>query len=461
MSRPNQDDSASGLAELERNLVCSCSCDASGALLLQDLARDDFADYLAADIYDAVLWLVANHQEPNVIIVRKRLLDACGQGTASRYFTHWQACKADTQPHRWMASWAAEVRDAATRRRIVSACQTAIEWAKSPKKPISELLEEIPKLLATALTSSNERPAVIEKEAAITAANDIADEAHRREHGEPVPIVRTSLRRLEENLDGLRPGEYIVLAGPTAGGKSALAQRLAREAASQKVGAVYYWSGEMRRSELIKRAAAMCLRKDHRALTAADLYRFSEEFNQQVWYDDQPTTWDRLLQKVRKFAIRHPLRMLVVDTISLLCKNKYDEVSDVSKGLKQAALEHNIMILALAQYNRDARNRQTKEPELSDLRDSGQIEKDADKIVMLHRPGDWDKRIDLSRIDAHVKKNRNGPCGVAQLAYTGPMFTFDNHSTEPAKRIFIPSRQQPTAKQLSLMPAIDPEEIPI
>ena len=139
---------------------------------------------------------------------------------------------------------------------------------------------------------------------------------------------------------------------------------------------------------------------------------------------------------VRRLKLRHGIRLVVIDYLQLIePENRRDprqeQVAQISRRLKFLARELQIPVIALAQLNRSSEDRQDHRPRLSDLRESGSIEQDADTVLMLHRPGKNEPGVGDNVIEIIVQKQRNGPTGEITLAYLKQFMRYENHGIDP------------------------------
>jgi replicative DNA helicase len=260
----------------------------------------------------------------------------------------------------------------------------------------------------------------------------VADELDRLEQAaadrREVPGLPTGLRELDHLLGGLQDGRLYVLAARPAMGKSLLALQLARHAASRERARVMFASLEMSESETAQRHLAAESGVDPQRLHLGRL-------DPEDWpallkgaaataglpfhvLDDGDLSLSTLRSHARQIAVRHdPPRLIVVDYMQLMraerpSGNRVEDVSEFSRGLKRLAREMQCPVIAVAQLSRAVEQRPDKRPLLSDLRESGQIEADADCVMMLYREDYYDRDCDRpGEIDIIVRKNRQGRLG--------------------------------------------------
>jgi archaellum biogenesis ATPase FlaH len=241
-------------------------------------------------------------------------------------------------------------------------------------------------------------------------------------------VVRTPIHDLTERLaGGFRPGQLVVLAGRPGMGKSALALDLALEAGRD--GRVAFFSLEMTAADFGERIAKQNLRSDEEAWRRAATARVSASQLHLV----SEGAWT--VEKIRDYALNmrdtDGLRMLVVDHLGLLTpssatrgRTREQEVAHFSRSLKALAKELEVPILALSQLNRGSENREDRGPRLSDLRDSGAIEQDADVVMGLFRPSYYDHALEGEPDEIRLLKVRQGRAGTCPARFDGPSMSW-------------------------------------
>ena len=247
--------------------------------------------------------------------------------------------------------------------------------------------------------------------------------------------VPTGFVDLDGLTNGLHPGQLIVIAGRPGLGKSTLGLDIAR-AASVKTGlpsAIF--SLEMSKTEITMRllsAEARVPLHHMRSGTMTDddwnrlARRMGEVAEAPLYIDDSPNlTMMEIRAKARRLRQRNDLRLIVIDYLQLMSGNKkaesrQQEVSELSRSLKLLAKELEIPVIAMSQLNRGAEQRTDKKPQISDLRESGSIEQDADMVILLHREDAYEKESPRAgEADFIVAKHRNGPTATITVAFQG------------------------------------------
>ena len=259
------------------------------------------------------------------------------------------------------------------------------------------------------------------------------------EQGDTITGTPTGFVDLDELLSGLQPSNLVVVGARPAMGKTSFALGLVAHAAMQAERPVLFFSLEMSQLEISQRILCSEARVDasrvrNGRLNEEDWSRISHGVGRlaeaPVWIDDNPnTTVMEIRAKARRLKSRvGDLSLVVVDYLQLMtgrtsAENRQVEVSEISRGLKILARELECPVIALSQLSRQLEQRQDKRPMLSDLRESGSIEQDADVVMFLYRDEVYDSdSADIGTAEVLVAKHRSGPTGMVRLAFL-PHFT--------------------------------------
>ncbi len=261
--------------------------------------------------------------------------------------------------------------------------------------------------------------------------------------GKAVTGVPSGFTDLDAMTSGFQASELIVVAARPSLGKTAFCLNIAANAADVGHG-IAIFSLEMSRESLVQRMLTATARVDSHRVRQGKLR--DSDFTQlaraagilqtyQVWIDDTPSiTLLEMRSKARRLKIDNDLKLVIVDYLQLMrspeySDNRVQEISDISRSLKALARELEIPVIALSQLSRASEQRGgERRPILSDLRDSGAIEQDADLVIFIHRPEYYDKEDESKKGLAEVMlaKNRNGPTGDIQLRFTHQWTRFDS-----------------------------------
>ena len=266
------------------------------------------------------------------------------------------------------------------------------------------------------------------------------DMARIEESGGRAAGIPTGFQHLDEITHGIHPGQMIVVAGRPGSGKSTLALDFARSAAIRNGQATVIFSLEMSKQDIMMRlfsAEARVKLNDIRGgrLNDEDWRRIalksSELAEAPLFIDDSPNlTMMEIRAKARRLKQRHDLKMIVIDYMQLMTSGKrvesrQQEVSEFSRAMKLLAKEIEVPVVALSQLNRGPETRTDKRPMLSDLRESGSIEQDADVVLLVHREDMYERESPRAgEADIIIAKHRNGPTGQATVAFQGHLSRF-------------------------------------
>ncbi|GAA1552935.1 replicative DNA helicase [Streptomyces globosus] len=249
--------------------------------------------------------------------------------------------------------------------------------------------------------------------------------------------VSTGFADLDSLTGGFQPGQLIVVAGRPAMGKSTLAMDFVRACSLRDRQPSVFFSLEMSRREITRRVISAQARVPLHHITHAILpdelraevdRTTAELMDAPMWIDDSAgLNLVTISAKARKLHERHGLKLGVIDYLQLMQsgagrrpESRQQEVSDISRGLKLLGKELGIPIIALSQLNRGPENRTDKKPVVSDLRESGAIEQDADMVILLHREDAYEKESPRAgEADLIVAKHRNGPTATITTAFQG------------------------------------------
>ena len=275
-----------------------------------------------------------------------------------------------------------------------------------------------------------------------------------RESDNHITGVRTGYQDLDRMTNGFQRGDLIILAARPAMGKTALALNLGMYTALRNPDAVAFFSLEMPADSLMKRLLSAKSQVEGNKLrggniTDEELNRLNEAGNElgaaKIFIDDSASIKvSQIFSKCRKLMSEHGLSLIVIDYLQLISgsgrnsgDNRQQEVSEISRNLKILAKEMNCPVIALSQLSRSVEQRNDKQPMLSDLRESGAIEQDADIVMFLYRedyykkPGEQEERADVNEVvDLNLAKHRNGSVGHISLVFNKSISAFYNHIEE-------------------------------
>jgi len=326
------------------------------------------------------------------------------------------------------------VKDYAVRRRIREAGVRIIQNVDNPTRGLDELRSMAQEEIFTA-TAARQRSRELSWGQGIAAALDSIESASHASGFQGLP---TWIGRLNQMTGGLRPGQLVVIAGRPGMGKSVFGLDMVRLVGIHRRLGCQMFSLEMTRDEIFQRTIAAELGIPFERVRDGRLGQ--EEWDRMmawaadvseapIWVDDNSYVDMAYVRTVsRQRAAVEEINLVVVDYLQLMAtpgrriENRQQEVADMSRGLKLLAKELNCVVIAASQLNREVERRADKRPNLSDLRESGAVEQDADIVILLHRPDYYDEMDRPREADMIVAKQRNGPTGdIAVFADLGHM----------------------------------------
>ena len=292
----------------------------------------------------------------------------------------------------------------------------------------------------------------------VGAAYDQLDRMHQN-RGQ-VMGLRTGYSAIDTITQGLQDSDFIVLAARPSVGKSSLALNIAENVSLREGKSVGIFSLEMSKEQLVLRLLSSVTKINSFNLrsgqvTDLDFPKIADALGTlsgaKMFIDDTVNiSVMELRTKARRLKMEHGLDLLIVDYLQLMQPgqqsrdgNRVQEVSDISRGLKALAREHGIPVIALSQLSRQTEAREKGEPRLSDLRESGAIEQDADVVIFLYRDGERtdDPGVTGEAINFNVAKHRNGPTGSGQLWFRKEETRFMNLVRERAPELPAPGAE--------------------
>jgi replicative DNA helicase len=398
--------------------------------VVQVLAKEDFYADAHQKIFETVSQLNDKGGQPVDVVIladalkqRGYIEDVGGYGYLADLY--------DATPTAANVEYYARiVRDKAKVRNLIHAGTEILSLAYAQQMPADELVETAERtILDLAEKGTTNNLTTLAK-----AIEDTYDRIDRRNNGESMEFsgLSTGFTDLNELTAGLQPSELIIVAARPSVGKTAFSLGLVRNIIVGEREPVFFVSLEQSRVEIAERLLCSHARVDsHRlrkgTLTAEDMEKLidagSTLRDAKLFIDDTPAQgMTRISANARRLAAREKIKLVVIDYLQLIePENRRDprqeQVAQISRRLKFLARELKIPVVALAQVNRASEDRQDHRPRLSDLRESGSIEQDADTVMMLHRPDRYEPGQSEGVIEVIVAKNRNGPVGEITLAY--------------------------------------------
>lgn len=323
------------------------------------------------------------------------------------------------------------IRDYYTRRKLITDGSDLVELAFDEGSGIANILDAAEQKIFS-LSQKHMRQGFIHLKSILSESFDRLDELTK--HSGTLRGVESGFADLDKTLAGMQDSNLIILAARPGTGKTAFALNIAQHVAVVSKRAVGFFSLEMSKEELVDRllvaqADIDAWRLKTGKLTSSDFEKLSEAMGvlaeAPLYIDDTPgISILEMRTKARRLKSEHNVDLIIVDYLQLMrgrnLENRVQEVGEISQGLKNLARELKVPVLALAQLSRAVEHRGTKQPQLSDLRESGSIEQDSDVVMFLYREDDED----LTSIKLNIAKHRNGALRTIDLRFRGERVRF-------------------------------------
>ncbi len=410
------------------------------------LSEGDFYNYHHKLIYAAIGWLVNATKPADVITVHERL-QSLGKADEVGGLVYLNALAQSVPSAANLRRYAEIVRERAILRKLVEASSEIATKAFNPQgRAVSQILDEAEaQIFKIGEEGSRNRQGFQAMDQLVVQLIDRVTELH--ENGaEEVTGVRCGFYDLDRMTAGLQPGDLVVLAARPSMGKTAFALNIAEHVAVSEGLPVVVFSMEMGASQLALRMVGSLGRIDQQNLRTGRLRddewgRLTEAVDKlgkaSIYIDESAAlTPSELRARARRQARQcGQLGLIVVDYLQLMSgsgggseENRATVLGEISRGLKSLAKELKCPVLALSQLNRSVESRTDKRPMMSDLRESGAIEQDADVIMFIYRDDYYNKESSKEPGVAEIiiAKQRNGPVGTAKLVFLKPLTRFDN-----------------------------------
>jgi replicative DNA helicase len=325
------------------------------------------------------------------------------------------------------------------RRKMLTAANQIATLAYQESSPIETVMGEAEKAIFN-VSERKMRHEVMPIRSVLSDYYDHIDELSRR--GDDIVGVPTGFTDLDKMTGGLQPSDLLIIAGRPGGGKTAWMLTLANNAALKYKKRVAIFSLEMSNEQVVQRLISQQTGIDSQRLrtgklTDEDWPLFTHAIevlgDTRIYLDDTPALSPlQLRTKCRRLEMEFGLDLVIVDYLQLMSsesrnENRVQEVSYISRSLKQLARELKVPLIAAAQLSRAVEQRADKEPQLSDLRESGSLEQDSDIVMFIYR----DEKDPATQNVTHLKvaKHRNGPVGTIDLIFRSNLTRFENAAT--------------------------------
>ncbi len=406
------------------------------------VAEDDFIAPTHGMVLSAMQALRKRQQPIDMVLLRAELqaagrLEAVGGATGLAALTDAATTGANVE------YYAGIVQELSAKRRLIKTLVESLNTASASDSKVVDLIGEIENGMQRIVARSH-HDKVFPIAEVLNKTWDSIDKFQKSQNNAETGALPTGFTELDEMLSGgLHEDELVIIAGRPSMGKSTFALNLFRNAAAKAGHPAAFFTLEMSAENIVKNLLAAHARVEGqklRRLHFSDdemtrLINASSEFREMpMWIDETPAiSLPELRGKARHLSLKQGIKLIVIDylqlmTASNLAKNRSreQEVSEISRGLKALAKELHIPVIALSQLSRKPEGRQESRPILSDLRESGAIEQDADVVLMLHRHEYYNPGEKPGEAEVIIAKQRNGPTGTVSLAFINNQLRFEN-----------------------------------
>ena len=409
-----------------------------GAILLNPEVFHDVSDFLSTEdffivrhgwIWEAIRRLHERREAVDYLTVVEELrnMGHLEEAGGQSYITHL----IDNTPTSIHAeTYGRIVERMATRRRLLDAASQIASHAHNEELDVDEAINRSERALFQAIEHRQKRDTQPIQEV----IEEYLDQLTSRYEGRDRPMgIPTGFRELDKLLGGMQKGDLIIIAGRPGMGKTSWLISTALNAARRFQSRVVIFSLEMSNEQVVQRMISAETGIDSRKLRSGDLneeewrrltYALDSLSKLQIFLDDTPSlSAIQMRTKCRRLHAEYGLDLIMVDYLQLMAsgvraENRVQEISYISRSLKQLARELRVPVLSAAQLSRAVEQRQDKRPQLSDLRESGSIEQDADMVLFIYRDEAYNEDTDRpNQADIIVAKHRNGPTGTVTLFF--------------------------------------------
>lgn len=425
-----------------------------GGLLLDNAAWDRIADFISEDdfyrfdhrlIFQAIVKLI-NSSRPADVITVFDYLSASGKADDAGGLSYLNALAQNTPSAANIRRYAEIVRDRGILRKLITVADEIAGQALNPQgKEVKQMLDDAEaKIFAIAEEGARGAQGFQAIQPLLTQVVERIDELYNRDHTSDITGVPTGFIDLDRMTSGLQPGDLIIVAGRPSMGKTAFSINIGENVAIDSGLPVAVFSMEMGGAQLAMRMLGSVGKLDqHRLRTGRlideDWPRLThaiQKMNEAQFYIDETPALSSIELRARSRRLSRQcgkLGLIIIDYLQLMAgnsggENRATEISEISRSMKGLAKELGCPVIALSQLNRSLEQRPNKRPVMSDLRESGAIEQDADVILFIYRDQVYNPDSpDKGTAEIIIGKQRNGPIGSVRLSFLGEYTKFDNY----------------------------------
>lgn len=413
--------------------------------LVDQVAEEDFYTQDHRQIFKAIGELL-NAGRPCDFVTLSEHLRHQGKLEDAGGISYLGTLAADTPSAANIKAYAEIVRERSVLRSLIAAGQDIAELGYQPEGRTPGMLIDVAEKQVFAIRARGSKAASQAKDMPML-MDAIEDRLERlRNNPSSLAGTPTGFTELDKMTQGMHPGDLIIVGGRPGMGKTSFAMNIAEHVAIENKLATAVFSMEMSAEQLALRVLSSFGRIDQQALRSGQMedHDWSRLVSASGLLREAPLFIDEtgslspqeLAGRARRMAAKHPLSLIVVDYIQLMQvpsnrENRTNEISEISRSLKALAKELKVPIIALSQLSRSLEARQDKRPIMSDLRESGSIEQDADMVLFVYRDDYHNKESpNQGTAEIIIAKQRSGPTGKVKTAFLGKYTRFDNLAPE-------------------------------
>lgn len=408
------------------------------------ISGNDFYQSAYGVIFDSMVELYNEGKPVDLITLQERLREKdVPEEIASLEFVRDLMTMVTTSAN--VKYYAQIVADKSVMRRLIRLNEEIANTCYAGKEPLETVLEKTEKSMFELLQKRNTGEFVPIKQVVLNALERI--EKASKSKG-TVTGIPTGFIDLDYKLSGLQPSDLVLVAARPSMGKTAFVLNIAQYIAFKKERGVAIFSLEMSKEQLVNRLFSLESQVDAQAIRTGNMKDSEWEKliegagiigRSRLIIDDTPgISISELRSKCRKYKLEHELDVVIIDYLQLMTgsvgksqESRQQEISEISRSLKGLARELNVPVVALSQLSRAVESRPDKRPMLSDLRESGAIEQDADVVMFIYRDEYYNKDSEFKKqAEIIIAKQRNGPVGTVNLAWLGEYTKFANLSRQ-------------------------------
>ena len=430
--------------EAEQSVIGSMIMDRDAILTASEqLVKDDFYHQQYGILFETITELFNSGAPVDLITLQNRLREKNVPPEISSL--EYVGDLVTTVPTSANVKYYAEiVKEKAVLRKLIKINEQIADTCYLGNESLEVILEETEKSIFNLLQSRSNSDYVPIKQVVLNALDKI--EIASRTQGN-VTGIPTGFVDLDYKLSGLQPSDMILVAARPSMGKTAFVLNIAQYAAFHEDMATAIFSLEMSKEQLVNRLFSLESRVDAQLLRSGNLSDADWEKliegagtigKSHLIIDDTPgISISEMRSKCRKYKLEHDLKLVIIDYLQLMSgsgkstDSRQQEISDISRSLKALARELSVPVIALSQLSRAVEQRPDHRPMLSDLRESGAIEQDADVVMFIYRDDYYNKDTETpNQAEIIIAKQRNGPIGTVNLAWLPDYTKFANLTWE-------------------------------